>query len=158
MAFRYTPTPTPSVSPTISLTPSITPTNTPTGTVCPGLTPTSTPTISITPSNTTTSSPTPSTTIGLTPTQTQTQTMTMTPSSSRSIECVCYWFFNETGSGGDITFKQCGNPTPATQQLPAFQQIRVCVDNSYTPIVDPNITITICGDPCIDDGDCAGCT
>jgi hypothetical protein len=74
MAFRYTPTPTPSVSPTISLTPSITPTNTPTGTVCPGLTPTATATIPITQTNTAT----PTGTIQATPTNTPTNTNTPT--------------------------------------------------------------------------------
>jgi len=74
MAFRYTPTPTPSITPTISLTPSITPTITPTSTVCPGLTPTATPTITLT--NTLTPSPTG--TIVLTPTNTPTNTNTPT--------------------------------------------------------------------------------
>ena len=60
MAFRYTPTPTPSITPTISLTPSITPSYTPTGTVCPGATPTMTPSLSV--SLTATHTPTPSTT------------------------------------------------------------------------------------------------
>ena len=74
MAFRYTPTPTPSVSPTISLTPSNTPSYTPTGTVCPGLTPTAT----ATPPITQTITPSPTGTIVLTPTNTPTNTNTPT--------------------------------------------------------------------------------
>ncbi len=77
MAFRYTPTPTPSITPTISLTPSITPTITPTSTVCPGLTPTATSnTPTITPTNTITPTITPTKTPGLTPSPTQTITPT----------------------------------------------------------------------------------
>lgn len=72
MAFRYTPTPTPSITPTISLTPSISPTITATSTVCPGLTPTAT---SITPTPTPTSTNTTPT-----PTMTQTGTPPLTPS------------------------------------------------------------------------------
>lgn len=73
MAFRYTPTPTPSVSPTISLTPSNTPSYTPTGTVCPGLTPTMTPSVSLSPTITPTTTPT-----QMTPTPTLTSTPTPT--------------------------------------------------------------------------------
>lgn len=62
-----TPTPTPSVTPTITLTPSITPTLTPTISI----TPSNTPTISITPSIT----PTITVTISLTPTQAPTTTI-----------------------------------------------------------------------------------
>lgn len=73
MAFRYTPTPTPSVSPTLSLTPSNTPSFTPTGTICPDLTPT------MTPSNTATQTTTPTNTpTQMTPTPTQTTTPTPT--------------------------------------------------------------------------------
>jgi hypothetical protein len=62
-----TPTPTPSITPTITLTPSITPTLTPTISI----TPSNTPTISITPSIT----PTITVTISLTPTQAPTTTI-----------------------------------------------------------------------------------
>lgn len=79
MAFRYTPTPTPSVSPTISLTPSNTPSYTPTGTVCPGLTPTMTPSVSVSPTITSTNTATPTGTIQPTPTITSTATPTATP-------------------------------------------------------------------------------
>ena len=84
MAFRYTPTPTPSITPTISLTPSITPTITPTSTVCPGLTPTATPTITLT----NTPTPSPTATIGSTPTNTPTNTLTPTATSggNKSLE------------------------------------------------------------------------
>lgn len=75
MAFRYTPTPTPSVSPTISLTPSNTPSYTPTGTVCPGLTPTMTPSVSLSPTITPTNTATPTGTIQSTPTPTPTITI-----------------------------------------------------------------------------------
>ena len=76
MAFRYTPTPTPSVSPTISLTPSNTPSYTPTGTVCPGATPTMTPSVSLSPTITPTNTATPTGTIQATPTTTSTPTPT----------------------------------------------------------------------------------
>jgi hypothetical protein len=128
--------------------PSPTPTKTPT--------PTPSSTIGTTPTNTPTPTQTP--TIGVSPTQTETPTQTPTPTpTSATSACVCYWFINETGTGGDVTFQPCGTAFPATQQLGAGQQIRVCVDSSYTPVTDPNITITLCGDPCIDDGDCVGC-
>jgi hypothetical protein len=131
--------------------PSPTPTKTPT--------PTPSSTIGTTPTNTQTptQTPTPTETFSQSPTMTPTQTMTPTPTSAGTA-CTCYWFINETGTGGDVTFKPCGTAFPAVQSLGAGQQIRVCVDNSYTPITDPNITVTICGDPCIDDGDCVGCT
>jgi hypothetical protein len=57
-----TPTPTPSITPTISLTPSITPTTTPTPSITQTLTPTPTETITPTPSITPTFTPTPSST------------------------------------------------------------------------------------------------
>ena len=78
MSFRYTPTPTPSITPTISLTPTNTPSYSPTGTVCPGLTPTATSTS--VPTNTPTLTPT--NTPGLTPTATSTPEPTPTPSST----------------------------------------------------------------------------
>jgi hypothetical protein len=89
MAFKYTPTPTPSITPTKSLTPSITPTNTPTGTVCPGLTPT------ITLSNTATPTNTPS----ITPTHTITPTNTSTPSPTPILGC--YSIFGLTTDLGE---------------------------------------------------------
>jgi len=71
MAFRYTPTPTPSISPTISLTPSITPSFTPTTTACPGTSPTPTPSITASPTITPTrATPTPTATFTPTPTRT----------------------------------------------------------------------------------------
>jgi len=138
-----------SCPPVVTPTPtsSRTPTPTPSSTI--GTTPPNTPTPTPTPTNQVVTSPTP------TPTNTQTQTPTPT---SASTACTCYWFLNETGTGGDITFKPCGTAFPAVQSLGAGQQVRICNDNSFTPTSDPNITITICGDPCIDDGDCVGCT
>jgi len=97
MAFRYTPTPTPSVSPTISLTPSITPTNTPTGTVCPGLTPTATSTPEPTSTPTGTINPTPTMTSTPTGTISETPTMTPTPSSTPPSESCTVWeIYNDT--------------------------------------------------------------
>ena len=105
MAFRYTPTPTPSVSPTISLTPSITPTLTPTGTVCPGATPTMTNTPTMTSSPTGTINPTPTQTSSPTGTIAETPTQTPTPSSTPPLETCTNWqitndtFFDVNWSG-----------------------------------------------------------
>lgn len=102
MAFRYTPTPTASITPTISLSPSITPTNTPTGTVCPGLTPTATPSPSLTQTITPTNTATQTTTPTITPTsQTPTPTTTNTPTPSTTppfCESTSYLLLNNTGS------------------------------------------------------------
>ena len=132
-------TPTPTPSSTIGTTPPNTPTPTPT------------PTFQVTSTPTNTQTPTPTFQVTSTPTNTQ------TPTPTSGVSCVCYWFINETGTGGDITFQPCGDVSPATQPLGAGQQIRVCTDSSYTPTTDPNITVTNCGDPCTDDGDCVGC-
>jgi hypothetical protein len=102
MAFRYTPTPTPSVSPTLSLTPSNTPSYTPTGTVCPGSTPTMTPSVSLSPTITPTITATPTGTVVLTPTQTQTNTPTPT------LDCRdCDFYRNNTFEILVIDYQSC---------------------------------------------------
>jgi len=137
MAFRYTPTPTPSVSPTISLTPSITPTNTPTGTVCPGLTPTatSTPIPSLTPTNT----PTPSTT------------------PEYSAYCACYEIVITSpappeGYAGSIEYYTCGDKTLMGRIFATPGTYYQCGSNDlgYEPtIVDGTGTITDLGYNCL---------
>lgn len=75
------PTPTPSITPSITPTISITPTNTPTISITPTNTPTNTVTPSITPTNTVTPSVTPSNTVtpSITPTITPTPTLSLPP-------------------------------------------------------------------------------
>ena len=114
-----TPTPTPSITPTITLTPSITPTITlsPTSTPTPtiSLTPSITPTLTSTPTNTPTISlsptltPTPSITPTLTstPTNTPTSSLTPTPSITPSITPT-----------NTLTPTNTGTPTPTPTQSP----------------------------------------
>lgn len=87
-----TPTPTPSITPSVTPTISLTPSNTPT----PSITPSHTPTPSITPSITPTQTVTPS----QTPTQTITPTVTITPTPSVTSEFSIYaYLFIEPYSG-----------------------------------------------------------
>ena len=80
-AFLASPTPTPTITPTITPTPSITPTITPT----PSITPTITPTPSITPTITPTHTVTPTRTVTPTITPTNTPTITFTPTITPTI-------------------------------------------------------------------------
>lgn len=153
MPFPKTPTPTPSVTPTLSLTPSITPTQTPTSTVCPGLTPTATQTPTLTPSITPTNTPT------LTKTPTVTPTNTQTPSNTPSETpptCLCYDILNETGGSLNYTYTPCSG-TSTTNSLGGGQNIQVC--SEVVPTGDGGITINACTSitNCTSDGDCEGC-
>jgi hypothetical protein len=89
------PTPTPSITPSITPTISITPTNTPTISI----TPTNTPTISITPTITSTPTITPSVTPTYTPTPSVTPTNTPTPSISSPPSFISAILFIEPYSG-----------------------------------------------------------
>lgn len=151
MAFRYTPTPTPSITPTISLTPSNTPSYTPTSTVCPGLTPTATGTPPGTPTATATNTPT------NTATPTNTPTITTTPSASPVI-CLCYYIQNETASVLQYTYTPCGTGLPVTLSLTGGGITRVC--SEVFPTGDPGMTIVPCVSitNCTDDPDCVGCS
>jgi hypothetical protein len=160
MAFRFTPTPTASVTPTLSLTASLTPSNTATGTQCPGLTP------SNTPSNTATPTLTPSpTSTQFTPTVTPTNTSTATPTNTATPSqtpsapppCLCYYILNETASPGSYTYIPCGE-SEITLSLSGGQSVRVC--SSDLPIVDVGLTVAPCTDitTCTQDSDCTGCS
>lgn len=118
----------------------------------PSPTPTSTPTQTMTPTIT------PTLTINLTPSPTQTPSIT--PSSTTPPECLCYLFFNETETGGDINYKECGAETPTVEQLGAGQSIRYCIDTSYTPTGDPGITIVPCSSitTCVSSTECISCS
>ena len=139
----------PSVTPTTTSTPTNTPTNT--------LTPSPTASIGSTPAPTTTPTNTPTNT--MTPSQTGTPEVTPTPTSTLpSFDCFCYWLLNETGTGGDYSYTQCGSITPISDSLGAGQSVRIC--SSDLPVADPNITITPCSSTtnCTQDSDCTSCT
>lgn len=134
MAFRYTPTPTPSITPTISLTPSNTPSYTPTSSVCPGLTPTAT--------------------------ETSTATPTITPTTSTCINCYEYSFTASTSGilswldcDGILsdTFVNSGDTYTITcpgarQGSPAgtgtLAQGSLCSSNCITPTPTPTVSLT----------------
>jgi len=122
MAFRYTPTPTPSITPTISLTPSITPSFTPTGTSCPGTSPTPTNTPTSTNPATPTQTPTNTSTPTNTPSQTNTPTQTISPSAT---PCSLIIYFDVSQSPGtqgwDTATDACnGTGTPLTVYFSNF--------------------------------------
>jgi len=145
MAFRYTPTPTPSVSPTISLTPSITPTLTPTGTVCPGATPTMTRTPTQTSSPTGTINPTPTQTSSPTGTIRETPTMTPTPSSTPPSETCTDW---QIYNGGFVEISwsgiRCGTETSVGGTISVGQTIFTgCIkDGTLGYTGSPTITVS----------------
>ena len=144
MAFRYTPTPTPSVSPTISLTPSITPTNTPTGTVCPGLTPTATQTPQPTSTPTGTINPTPTMTSTPTGTISETPTMTPTPSTTPESEtCTAWEIYNDSFFEISWSGIICGSETSTGGTVAIGQTIyTVCIkDGTLGYTGSPTITI-----------------
>jgi hypothetical protein len=141
MSFRNTPTPTPSVSPTISLTPSNTPSYTPTGTVCPGATPTmtSTPTLTSSPTGTINPTPTQTGTIRETPTQTS------TPSATPSLETCTDW---QIYNGGFVEISwsgiRCGTETSVGGTISVGQTIFTgCIkDGTLGYTGSPTITVS----------------
>ena len=111
------------------------------------------------PSATPTNTPTPTTTPSIS-TPTPTPTPSITPSNTPPLECLCYLFFNETETGGDINYKECGAVIPIVEQLGAGQSIRYCIDTSYTPTGDPGITIVPCSSitTCVSSTECISCS
>ena len=127
-AFLSTPTPTPSITPTITPTPSITPTITqtpsitPTITQTPSITPTITPTNTVTPTHTVTPTATPTITPTITPTVTITPTTTVTPTVTPTVT---------------VTPTITPTITPTTTVTPTTTPTI-----SITPTITPTTTIT----------------
>lgn len=144
MSFRNTPTPTPSVSPTISLTPSNTPTMTPTGTVCPGATPTMTRTPTQTSSPTGTINPTPTQTSSPTGTVNLTPTQTSTPSATPPLEtCTAWQIVNDTFFEVSWSGIQCGTETSIGGTISVGDTVRTtCIkDGTLGYTGSPTITV-----------------
>jgi len=112
-----------------------------------------------TPPPTTTSTTTTTTTPTPTTTTTTTTTSTTTTTTTIPADCACYLFFNETGTGGDISYKLCGGDS-TVEQLGAGQTVRYCIDTSQTPTGDPGITIVPCSSvtTCTTSSECTSCT
>lgn len=129
---------------------------------CPSPEPTPTPTSTLTPTptpNPLTPTPTPTLTTTPTPTPTLTSTPTPTPTNT-SPSCVCYWFLNESASPINYYYTPCGSEEGVIGSLTGGQSKRHCVNNSYTPTIDPMGTASPCSSvvACNDDTDCNGCT
>lgn len=112
-----------------------------------------TPTPSATPTLTPTITPSPTNTPSITPSVTP----TMTPSATISVECLCYYILNETGSAGNYSYTQCDG-TFVSQSLAGGASVRVCSQD--LPAVDPGLTVAPCTDitTCTQDSDCTGCS
>jgi hypothetical protein len=108
------------------------------------------------PTTTTTSTTTTTTTAAPTTTTTSTTTTTTT---AAPFNCVCYLFFNETGTSDDVTYTPCGG-AETTESVGAGQSIRRCVDFDSPAPSSATITIVACTSTvsCVDDSDCTLCT
>jgi len=170
------PTPTPTINTTATPTPSntstptTTPTNTPTYTKTPtpsvtiGITQTPTPSITATQTQTGTPTQTPTNTITQTPsgtptqTSTPTNTITQTPSGTPAPSCTCWFTFNSGATTGSYSYIQCSNGATITVSIPTLEIEYYCVRDGYTPtILTGNMTIDLCGNPCVDNTSCLSC-
>jgi hypothetical protein len=72
--------------------------------------------------------------------------------------CVCYSFFNETGTSSDVTYTPCGG-AETVESIGAGQNIRRCVNDDAPAPSSPSVTITPCTSTvvCTVDADCTGC-
>lgn len=73
--------------------------------------------------------------------------------------CVCYWFFNETGTSDTVTYTLCGD-IETIESVGAGQSIRRCVNSDAPAPSSATVTITPCTTTvsCSINDDCVGCT